>query len=370
MDIMDSNIVILNSAFKIVDGVLTGLDEIIVDELETNHLNAKYANIDFSNINYAAVKKIFSESGIIKDLVVKEGTITGELVGVTIKGDLIEANTLRADRLIVKGENGIYYKLNLDSLGQTTVDSDEKYQNGLDGSVIIAKSITADRVSVSDLVAFGATIGGFNIDDHSIYSGVKSSINNTTRGIYADDQGQINIGDSNNFIKYFLDNVDKKWKLQISASVITMGGNNKTLEETVSEIQDELETIRDSVTVNLVIESSRGTVFKNNLTTTILSVVVYRGADRITNMKDLKEVFGNNVYLQWRWMRVNDNSYGAISSNDKHISDDGFKYTLTPDDVDDQVTFMCELIDYSDVQEYYPSNGLYPDDKLYPMSNN
>ena len=337
MEIFDSNIRVLNSGFVIEDGVLTGLSEIIVNELETGHLNAKYANIDFSNINYAAVQKIFSESGIIKDLIVQEGHITGELVGVTIKGDLIEGNTIKAEKLVVRGEDGLYYKLNMDSLGPSTVESDEKYQKGLDGSVIIAKSITADRVSVSDLVAFGATIGGFNIDTHSIYSGVKSSIDNTTRGIYMDDTGQINIGDSNNFLKYFLDSKDNTYKLQISAGVIKMGGGNKTLQETLDEIMEE-------TTCHLVIESSRGTVFKNNQASTILSVVIYRGKDRITNMTDLKVVMGNSVYLQWKWRRLTDNDWGIISASDSHISDQGFKYTITPNDIDNQVSYMCELI--------------------------
>lgn len=237
INMFDSDIQILNSAFKIKDGVLTGLSEIIVEELETNTLNAKYANIDFTNINYAAIEKVFSESGIIKDLIVSEGKITGELVGVTIKGDLIEGNTIKADKLVVKGEDGLYYKLNMDSLGEPTVSKDEKYQNGLDGSVIIAKSIVAEKVAVDDLVAFGATIGGFNIDTHSIFSGAKSSINNTTRGIYMDDQGQINIGDSNNFFKYFKDS-DGAYKLIISAGSIELGGSGKTVEDEINDIKD------------------------------------------------------------------------------------------------------------------------------------
>lgn len=236
---VDSNITILNSAFKIQDGVLTGLSEIIVNELMTNSLNAKYANIDFTNINQAAVTKIFSESGIIKDLIVSEGKITGELVGVTIKGDLIEGNTLKADKLVIKGSDGLYYKLNVDSLGETTASADPKYQNGLDGSVIIAQSIVAEKIAVDDLVAFDATIGGFKITEKSIYSGVKSTVGNTTRGIYMDNDGQFSVGDSNNFIKYFKD-TNNVFKLEISAGVIQMGGTNKTLQETLDEMKDDL----------------------------------------------------------------------------------------------------------------------------------
>lgn len=233
LETFNSQITILNSGFKIEDGVLTGLSDIIVENLKTNNFDTEYANIDFTNINFAAVKKIFSESGIIKDLIVDEGNITGELVGVTIKGDLIEANTLKADKLVIKGENGLYYKLNVDSLGETTASSDEKYQNGLDGSVIVANSITAEKVNVSDLVAFDATIGGFNISESAIYSGVKASVDNTTRGIYMDKNGQFAIGDASNFMKYFYDSSKKVYKLEISAGSIKMGGSSETIQEVV-----------------------------------------------------------------------------------------------------------------------------------------
>ena len=63
----------------------------------------KYASIDFSNIGIAAMEKFYSESGLIKNVVVGDQTITGELVGVTIKGDLIEGNTIKADKLVIKG---------------------------------------------------------------------------------------------------------------------------------------------------------------------------------------------------------------------------------------------------------------------------
>lgn len=215
---------------------LTAVDASIAN-LEANKLsvtdaNLKYATIDFANINMAAVQKLFTDSGIIKDLIVSDGKITGELVGVTIKGDLIEANTLKADRLVIKGSDGLYYKLNVDALGETTASSDEKYQNGLDGSAIIAKSIVAEKIAVDDLVAFDATIGGFNITKNSIYSGVKASADNTTRGIYLDSSGQLVVGDTNNYLKYYKD-TDGSYKLEVSAQSIKFSTSNTTLETTL-----------------------------------------------------------------------------------------------------------------------------------------
>ena len=193
--------------FKVATVDRLNANDASIESLQTNKLDAKdadikYANIDFSNINEAAVQKLFSDSGIIKDLIVSEGKITGELVGVTIKGDLIEGGTVVADKLVVKGEDGLYYKLNTDGV---TTEAEQTEYNSLNGQVITAKSITATKIAVDDLVAFGATIGGFKISTNSIYSDVKESVNNTTRGIYMDNQGQMAVGDSQNFIKYYKD---------------------------------------------------------------------------------------------------------------------------------------------------------------------
>lgn len=189
-----------------------------INNLVVGDLDAVYANIDFSNIGQAAMEYFYAESGLIKDVTVSDGTITGELIGVTIKGDLIEGNTIVADKLVVKGEDGLYYKLNVTENGDTTVTDSyttEELQNGLLGTVIIAKSITAEKISVDDLVAFDATIGGFNITTDALYSGVKSSVDNTTRGIYLDNDGQLAIGDSISFLRYYKTS-EGNYKLELS----------------------------------------------------------------------------------------------------------------------------------------------------------
>lgn len=200
------------SSFKTVATEKFNAIESKIDSLDVGNLNTIYATIDFSNIGKDAMENFYSNSGLIENVVVNEGTITGNLVGVTIKGDLIEGNTVVADKLIIKGQNGLYYKLNTDG---TSIESEQTAYNSLNGSVITSKSITATKISVDDLVAFDATIGGFNITADSLYSGVKNSVGNTTRGIYLDKNGQIAIGDSNNFLKYYSDS-DGNYKLAIS----------------------------------------------------------------------------------------------------------------------------------------------------------
>ena len=327
--------------FTAIDADIKKLD---TEKLSATTADAKYATIDFSNIGMAAIQKLFTDSGIIGDLVVSEGHITGKLVGVTIIGDLIEGGTVKADKLVVLGEDGLYYKLNTN--GVTTTAEQTEY-NSLNGSIITAKTITAEKVKVDDLVAFDATIGGFNITNSSIYSGAKESVTNTTRGIYLDKNGQISFGDADNYIRYYKAS-DGTYKLEISADSISIksggSGESTSLDAAIEDIKSDVDSLRNEITTLLRIESSRGTVFKNDQVATVLSVVIYHGTKRITDSASMKSTFGSSAYLQWKWQRLDDSSFGIISSSDSRFGDNGFTFTLSPEDVDTKITFMCELI--------------------------
>lgn len=383
-----------------IDGSIKKLD---TDKLSAKDATIKYAQIDFANIGKAAIEHFYATSGIIKDLVIGDTSVTGKLVGVTIVGDLIEGGTVKADKLVIQGTDGLYYKLNTDGM-KTTAEQTE--YNSLNGSILMAKSVTAEKVNVHDLVAFDATIGGFKITDSAIYSGVKNNVNADVRGTYIDDEGQIAFGDSNSYLKYYKD-TDGKWKLEVSASSVKFTSANKTLEDKLKDIDNEMKSavvsvveeyaVSDSTSdspqtgwaaetpkwedskfiwrrqlttygdghtehsapalmtgnsgtngkdaVTLRIESSRGTVFKNNQVITILSVVIYSGSKRITNSKELENAFGSKTYLQWEWQRLDEESFGIISAGDPRIGDKGFRFKLSPDDVDTKVTFRCKLIE-------------------------
>lgn len=244
-DLYAENVTIKNSisaAEGDIDNLQTSTLEVREQLNATNatigSLNTKYANIDFTNIGTAAMSYFYSQSGLIKNVIVGDQTITGELVGVTISGDRILGNTVVAEKLVIKGSDGLYYKLNTDGM---KVEAEQTDQNSLNGQVIKAKSITATKISVSDLVAFDATIGGFNITDKSIYSGVKETVDNTTRGIYLDKDGQIAIGDSSNYLKYYKD-TDGSYKLAISAKSISISGGTD-METALQNIQNGIDVI-------------------------------------------------------------------------------------------------------------------------------
>ena len=94
----------------------------------------------------------------------------------------------------------------------------------------------------------------------------------------------------------------------------------------------------------LRIDSSRGVVFKNKAVSTVLSAVIYKGSKRITDITALKEEFGSSAHLEWLWQRLNEDSFGTILSTDSRIGDNGFTFTLSPEDVDTKVVFICQLI--------------------------
>ena len=171
-----------------------------INDLTTKKLDVDFANIEYAKVNVANIYELFTQIGLMEELTAAEGTFTHMLTGVKILADLIEAGTLKADRLIVKGQNGLYYQLNLNSDG--FAEGEEIPVEGIHGKVIIADSITADKISVTDLFALGATIGGFKIDLDAIHSIGKDSVDNDTRGTFLDNEGQIALGDSKNYIKY------------------------------------------------------------------------------------------------------------------------------------------------------------------------
>ena len=237
---------------EVLEAVKASIKQLDTDKLSAKDAAIKFATIDFANIGEAAIRKLFSDSGLIRDLVVGDGTVTGHLVGVTITGDLIEGGTVKADRLVVKGEDGLYYKLNFE--GGTFAEGEVVPDDGLHGSVIVANTITAEKINVDDLVAFDATIGGFNITSDSLYSGVKGVVDSTLQGVYLDRDGQLVIGGSDNFLKYIKVD-DENYKLEISASslVFTATGNNiedelnTRFSDEADRVDDELASLRDSV---------------------------------------------------------------------------------------------------------------------------
>lgn len=93
----------------------------------------------------------------------------------------------------------------------------------------------------------------------------------------------------------------------------------------------------------LCIESSNGTTFKNSDVATIFTVSIYVGGVVIDNSLKLREMFGDNAYLQWLIKRHGETEFSKIPLDDSRLNDNGFMFTISAKDIKFKAVFNCEL---------------------------
>lgn len=148
-------------------------------------------------------KTITAESGILADGVVgtaqiADGSITSAKI-VSLNADVITAGTLSVKRLILVGEDGLIYNINASAAGLSSEElTDEKYQNQINGTVIVAKSITAAQIAAE------------SITGNEILAGSITAGNIDVAGLFADEAtiAAINAMDisSNSYLKLMVEN--------------------------------------------------------------------------------------------------------------------------------------------------------------------
>lgn len=107
------------------------------------------------------------------------------------------------------------------------------------------------------MVAFDATIAGFKIDDNAIYSIGKESATSGVRGIYLGKDGQMAVGDSNHYIKYYKD-TDGSFKLAISAESMefSSGTSVKDAIDNINNKVDDIKSIKNTTVTYQVGDSN------------------------------------------------------------------------------------------------------------------
>lgn len=131
-----------------------------------------YIEGDLASFSKTVTDFLMAGQIITDDVKSATGTFTNYLTGVKILGDLIEANTIIADKIVLRGSNeSVVYQLN--QLGELTtemVENIKQYQFDA-GKTIIADSITSREINVNDLWVTGianmlnANIGNAFIHD-------------------------------------------------------------------------------------------------------------------------------------------------------------------------------------------------------------
>ena len=157
------------------------IDTLKAGTAQVQGLDAAYANIDGANIGEAFIGNVFTKNAMIEGAIVTTLNAAGEIVAVKLNADYIDAHSIKVDRLILLGQDGLYYTLNANG---ETVEQSQTNENSLNGSIITAQSITASKVAVNDLAAFQATIAGLILEDGTIHTIGKTSALSTVDGFY------------------------------------------------------------------------------------------------------------------------------------------------------------------------------------------
>lgn len=280
------------------------IEHLVADAIETIDLSAQYATIDLANIQAGSITSAMIGTGVVGTAQIADGAVTSAKI-VSLDASKIRTGTLDASLLNVVNLNAASItvgSINGHQISDGAIDIDKLTQELSD------QIEAAGMAMVSSVPQYTVTNSTNPPDAQAVWS--------VTPPDYQDGQ-------------YI-------WE----RTVITYGSGQTETTAPVRLNGTSGQPGQDGVVLR--IESSRGNSFKNKDISTELTVTIYTGSLRITNLAGLRSKFGSTAYLQWYWRRLNDDTYGLILPTDSKLSNDGFTMTLTPNDVDTKVTFLCE----------------------------
>lgn len=322
------------------------------------------ARIDYAQITDMYANRVFTDSEVagkikanslqiasaqIVDLIVNSFRLVnseGQVYKVTInqQGELLTERDEDEDADFADGKIPTGYSAVASSLTVGDVTSANLYVTGAaDVMKLTAKYLSADSAFINDLMANEAFINQlytskiYGGDSIEIIAGRTEKSVSGVSTLYAIGPSATTAPTSEWSTTMPERQTSSQYLWQKTVTTYISGDKEETDPVCISSKDGEDATV-------LRIDSSRGTVFKNNAVSTVLSAVIYRGSNRITDIDTLHSIFGSGAYIQWSWQRMDEDTYGVISSDDSRLSNSGFSFTLSPDDVDVKVTFMCKLI--------------------------
>lgn len=203
-------------------GYLT-TDEADIRYLTVSTADTKFLHADMSDMDIAKIQTLFATAGIVSDMTIKDGHITGVLDSVTVNANSITTGTLSVDRLVIRGsEKSLVYELNnisgaLQAKSVDTLNGEILTQRTITADKLVAKSITSNEIKTgtitSDEIKTG-TITAANINmidlvgDSAFINSLKT--NTVIVGLQNDING-ISVGGRNLLIQKSLTNgyIDK-----------------------------------------------------------------------------------------------------------------------------------------------------------------
>lgn len=180
---------------------------VTADKVDAGAITSEKIDAGAITTKHIAAGTVTAESGIIANgaigtAQIADGSITSAKV-VDLSADVIKTGTLSAERLLLVGDDSVIYKINAASSGLSLTElSEDQYKHYINGTVIVAKSITAAQIAaqtitgneilagsitakeidVSDLFASQATINALNAMDISGNTYLKLMVDNVQVG--------------------------------------------------------------------------------------------------------------------------------------------------------------------------------------------
>ena len=111
------------------------------------------AAVGTAKIALGAITTALIAAGAVGTAQIADGSITDAKI-VSLNADVITAGTLSVERLLLKGANGLFRAINATDEGLTVEQlSQEAYQNAISGTVLTARSVTADKLAAKSITA-------------------------------------------------------------------------------------------------------------------------------------------------------------------------------------------------------------------------
>lgn len=139
-------------------GYLT-TDEADIRYLTVSTANATFLHADMSDMDIAKIQTLFATAGIVSDMTIKDGHITGVLDSVTVNANSITTGTLSVDRLVIRGsEKSLVYELNnisgaLQAKSVDTLNGEILTQRTITADKLVAKSITSNEIKTGTITS-------------------------------------------------------------------------------------------------------------------------------------------------------------------------------------------------------------------------
>lgn len=186
--------------------------------------------VNTAKIALGAITAALIQNGAVGTAQIADASITDAKI-VSLNADVITSGTLATERLIITGADGLIYEINAEASGLSMQElSKEKYREQLSGTVLVARSVTAEQIAAATITAneiLSGTITGDKIAAATIDTGNIKAGAITTSLISSDFGATLDLS-SNDGINQTVE------KVYIDMNNISVGGRNLMLNTAVN----------------------------------------------------------------------------------------------------------------------------------------